>query len=68
MPSPSRPAAVQKQLEEKKKKQSSGDKKGASAASSDMSQWFSLFADLDPLSNPDAIGKTTKEEDKNCYS
>jgi hypothetical protein len=24
---------------------------------SDMSAWFSLFADLDPLSNPDAIGK-----------
>jgi len=23
----------------------------------DMSQWFSLFADLDPLSNPDAIGQ-----------
>ncbi|CAC5403841.1 ICA1 [Mytilus coruscus] len=27
----------------------------------DMSAWFNLFADLDPLSNPDAIGKT--EED-----
>lgn len=34
----------------------------------DMSQWFSLFADLDPLANPDAIGKTTKESDPNCYS
>ena len=22
-----------------------------------MSAWFNLFADLDPLSNPDAIGK-----------
>jgi hypothetical protein len=22
----------------------------------DMSAWFNLFADLDPLSNPDAIG------------
>ncbi|KAL5005797.1 hypothetical protein ScPMuIL_016955 [Solemya velum] len=27
----------------------------------DMSAWFNLFADLDPLSNPDAIGKTTEE-------
>ena len=34
----------------------------------DMSQWFSLFADLDPLANPDAIGKSTKESDPNCYS
>ncbi len=22
-----------------------------------MSAWFNLFADLDPLSNPDAIGR-----------
>ena len=36
--------------------------------SKDNSQWFSLFADLDPLANPDAIGKTTKESDPNCYS
>ena len=34
----------------------------------DMSQWFSLFADLDPLSNPDAIGKSTNEIDPSCYS
>lgn len=40
----------------------------AKAANKDMSQWFSLFADLDPLANPDAIGKTTKEADPNCYS
>lgn len=33
-----------------------------------MSEWFSLFADLDPLANPDAIGITTKEQDPNCYS
>ncbi|GFO12836.1 islet cell autoantigen 1 [Plakobranchus ocellatus] len=25
--------------------------------SADMSAWFNLFADLDPLSNPDAIGR-----------
>jgi Islet cell autoantigen ICA69, C-terminal domain len=33
-----------------------------------LSEWFSLFADLDPLSNPDAIGISTKESDPNCYS
>lgn len=27
----------------------------------DMSAWFSLFADLDPLSNPDAVGKTSDD-------
>jgi hypothetical protein len=38
------------------------------SSNKDMSQWFSLFADLDPLANPDAIGKDTKESDPNCYS
>ncbi|XP_055974387.1 islet cell autoantigen 1 isoform X2 [Sorex fumeus] len=32
-------------------------------ASSDLTAWFSLFADLDPLSNPDAIGRTDKEHE-----
>ncbi|XP_066519894.1 islet cell autoantigen 1-like isoform X2 [Hoplias malabaricus] len=27
----------------------------------DMSAWFDLFADLDPLSNPDAIGRSDEE-------
>ncbi|XP_036396861.1 islet cell autoantigen 1-like isoform X2 [Megalops cyprinoides] len=27
----------------------------------DMSAWFNLFADLDPLSNPDAIGRSDDE-------
>ncbi|XP_069790104.1 islet cell autoantigen 1-like protein isoform X2 [Narcine bancroftii] len=27
----------------------------------DKSAWFNLFADLDPLSNPDAIGRTDEE-------
>ncbi|KAG7259733.1 hypothetical protein CRUP_035498 [Coryphaenoides rupestris] len=31
------------------------------AARSDMSAWFNLFADLDPLSNPDAIGRSEDE-------
>ncbi|XP_029444817.1 islet cell autoantigen 1 isoform X2 [Rhinatrema bivittatum] len=29
----------------------------------DLTAWFNLFADLDPLSNPDAIGKTDKEHE-----
>lgn len=62
MPSPARPASVQKKIK------ASDAKKKVAGGSSEMSQWFNLFADLDPLSNPDAIGKTTKEEDKNCYS
>ncbi|XP_060052159.1 islet cell autoantigen 1 isoform X2 [Erinaceus europaeus] len=32
-------------------------------AASDLTAWFSLFADLDPLSNPDAIGRTDKEHE-----
>ena len=68
MPSPSKPAAVQKQVQQQQQQQKGKGKKGSAASKQDMSQWFNLFADLDPLSNPDAIGKTTKEEDKNCYS
>ncbi|XP_051915198.1 islet cell autoantigen 1-like isoform X1 [Hippocampus zosterae] len=37
---------------------------GANAAaggSRNMSAWFNLFADLDPLSNPDAIGRSADE-------
>ncbi|XP_063073551.1 islet cell autoantigen 1-like isoform X2 [Engraulis encrasicolus] len=30
-------------------------------AARDMSAWFNLFADLDPLSNPDAIGRSDEE-------
>ena len=43
-------------------------KASSTTKNKDMSQWFSLFADLDPLANPDAIGKSTKETDPNCYS
>ncbi|KAM9766857.1 islet cell autoantigen 1-like isoform 1-T2 [Menidia menidia] len=35
--------------------------KAASGGSKDMSAWFNLFADLDPLSNPDAIGRSADE-------
>uniref|UniRef100_A0A671L085 Islet cell autoantigen 1-like n=1 Tax=Sinocyclocheilus anshuiensis TaxID=1608454 RepID=A0A671L085_9TELE len=31
--------------------------------SKDLSAWFNLFADLDPLSNPDAIGRTDEEQE-----
>ncbi|XP_015234215.1 PREDICTED: islet cell autoantigen 1-like protein isoform X1 [Cyprinodon variegatus] len=33
----------------------------ASGGSKDMTAWFNLFADLDPLSNPDAIGRSADE-------
>ncbi|KAM6957970.1 islet cell autoantigen 1-like protein [Tautogolabrus adspersus] len=33
----------------------------APVGSKDMSAWFNLFADLDPLSNPDAIGRSADE-------
>ena len=34
----------------------------------DMSAWYNLFADLDPLANPDAINSDNSEEidDRNC--
>ncbi|XP_035764029.1 islet cell autoantigen 1-like [Neolamprologus brichardi] len=35
----------------------------AEGTSKDLSAWFNLFADLDPLSNPDAIGKTNTEHE-----
>ena len=37
------------------------------SSKNDMSQWFSLFADLDPLANPDAIGKSINDSDPSCY-
>ncbi|XP_072339889.1 islet cell autoantigen 1-like isoform X3 [Scyliorhinus torazame] len=35
--------------------------KAAKGNIQDKSAWFNLFADLDPLSNPDAIGRTDEE-------
>ena len=61
MPNPPTPSAVQQHKHEQNRSSSEAKK-------ADMSQWFSLFADLDPLSNPDAIGKSTNEFDPNCYS
>ncbi|CAF2706345.1 unnamed protein product [Rotaria sp. Silwood2] len=35
--------------------------------STDKSNWFNLFAELDPIQNPDAIGKISGDEtDRNC--
>lgn len=42
---------------QKTKKGQGGDKKSA---------WFSLFADLDPLSNPDAVGKPEGDDNNPC--
>ncbi|XP_046397443.1 islet cell autoantigen 1 [Ischnura elegans] len=41
-------------------------KKKTQTSGRDMSKWFNLFADLDPLANPDAIGGRTEESDRNC--
>lgn len=36
---------------------------GTAGTSKDLSAWFNLFADLDPLSNPDAVGRTDTEHE-----
>jgi hypothetical protein len=36
---------------------------GRPRAAQDMSQWFSLFADLDPLANPDSVGGRQNNRD-----
>lgn len=35
----------------------------AAGKSKDLSAWFNLFADLDPLANPDTVGKTDAEHE-----
>ena len=45
----------------------SNESQSPSTNKKDMSQWFSLFADLDPLANPDAIGKSINDSDPSCY-
>ncbi|XP_015256291.1 PREDICTED: islet cell autoantigen 1 [Cyprinodon variegatus] len=37
--------------------------KETAGTSKDLSAWFNLFADLDPLSNPDAIGEANREHE-----
>jgi len=37
------------------------------APKKDLSAWYGMFAELDPLANPDAIGKVGNDEaDRNC--
>ncbi len=41
--------------------------KPKSKATTDKSNWLNLFAELDPIQNPDAIGKSTGDEaDRSC--
>lgn len=35
----------------------------AAGKSKNLSAWFNLFADLDPLANPDTVGKTDAEHE-----
>ena len=45
----------------------SGAPAGSGAGKSkDMSQWFSLFADLDPLANPDDVGSQKTQWEGGC--
>ncbi|KAJ7985416.1 hypothetical protein DPEC_G00351820 [Dallia pectoralis] len=37
--------------------------RGKPETSKDLSAWFNLFADLDPLSNPDAVGSSDQEQE-----
>uniref|UniRef100_A0A667XPS7 Islet cell autoantigen 1 n=1 Tax=Myripristis murdjan TaxID=586833 RepID=A0A667XPS7_9TELE len=37
--------------------------KETAGTSKDLSAWFNLFADLDPLSNPDAVGRSDGEHE-----
>ena len=41
---------------------------GKDGAKPDMTAWFNLFADLDPLQNPDEVGKEegVQVEERNC--
>ncbi|XP_071791493.1 islet cell autoantigen 1-like isoform X2 [Asterias amurensis] len=60
------PAAAQEPSNKQDSSKSQAFKKGAKA---DMSAWFNLFADLDPLANPDEVGKKEgeqSEELRNC--
>merc|ERR1711892_581163 len=38
----------------------------ASSKNKDMSQWFNLFADLDPLANPDSVGSQKAQWEGGC--
>lgn len=44
---------------------STGTAASKSTRKDPLDKWFNLFAELDPLSNPDSIGSTT-DQDRNC--
>ena len=55
-------AAAAKEPDNKNKGRSVKPKKGQ-----DMSAWFNLFSDLDPLANPDAIGASKDaDQERSC--
>ncbi|KAI9551366.1 hypothetical protein GHT06_021699 [Daphnia sinensis] len=58
------PSSISKEIGEKKLMNENRSKK---ETGKDMSSWYSLFADLDPLGNPDALSINKKEDDdRNC--
>lgn len=56
------PASKMVSLTKDKAKPSSSKKSGKQ----DPAAWFSLFADLDPIANPDAIGAKKPQDERNC--
>ncbi|KAM3614849.1 uncharacterized protein V6R79_019807 [Siganus canaliculatus] len=62
---PAEPSANQSQASSAAANQSqaSSAATGTAGTSKDLSAWFNLFADLDPLSNPDAVGRSDREHE-----
>ena len=46
--------------------QSAAQPSSSSSQNKDMSQWFNLFTDLDPLANPDAVGSQKTQWEGGC--
>ena len=61
-------ARAQAPLQQASKTDSSKPQVFKKGQKTDMSAWFNLFADLDPLANPDDIGREEGKEveDRNC--
>ncbi|CAG2102472.1 unnamed protein product [Medioppia subpectinata] len=54
-------------VEKNKNVNLNANKDKATKKAEELSSWFNLFADLDPLANPDAIGKKADQiEERNC--
>lgn len=60
---PSTNAGVNASLKDVFQKKTDTSKKGKEK---DMASWYNLFADLDPLGNPDALGNKKEDDDRNC--